>query len=79
MEAQAALSVACGQIDAAMQTYNVALALSIVADMQQWGIAPRIAAAKYLFDAMARKREYDAKARKREYDATARKREHDDQ
>jgi hypothetical protein len=80
-EAQIALSIACEQIDSYVgnAVYDVSAALSIVAGMAQWGIAPRIAAAKHLLDAMARKREYDAEARKREYDATARKREHDDE
>jgi hypothetical protein len=69
-EAQVALSIACGQIDTAFleSTNYVELSLSVVAGMQQWGIVPRIAAAKHLYNALARKREYDALARKREYD-----------
>jgi hypothetical protein len=78
-EAQIALSVACGQIDSMGNDLDVSVALSIVAGMNRWGIVPRIAAAKHLYNALARKREYDALARKREYDATPRKREYDDQ
>jgi len=80
-EAQVALSIACDQIDSALSSgiYDVSVVLSILAGMDRWGIVPRIAAAKHLYSALARKREYDALARKREYDATPRKREYDDQ
>jgi hypothetical protein len=67
-EEQAALAIACDQIDSMGLDFDVSLALTIVAGMQQWGIVPRIAAAKHLYNAIARKREYDATARKREYD-----------
>ena len=80
-EAQLALSVACQQIDLAFLDFTnyVELSLSVVAGMQQWGIVPQIAAARHLYNALARKREFDAKERKREYDATARKREYDEE
>lgn len=60
-EEQAALAIACDQIDSMELNFDVSLALTIVAGMQHWGIAPRIAAARHLYNALARKREYDAK------------------
>lgn len=62
------LALAAGMSQAAIGNLQEAVTLALVAGQGQWGIVPRIAAERHLYNALARKREYDATARKREYD-----------